>query len=83
MKNFGQRLYVTGVNAETQVADLNDLIVKYTRIEPSEIARVDLNTPLPAFVVAFHALPAGKIQQIATRINGMYWRGQTIYVHVI
>lgn len=83
MKDFGQRLYLTGVGADTGESDLRDLIVKYTRLMPCKIERVDLDTPLPAYVLAFESLRDGDIQQIATRINGMYWHGQEIYAHVI
>ncbi len=83
MKDFGQRLYLTGVGADTGEVDLRDLIVKYTRIAPCKIERVDLDTALPAYVLEFDALRDGDIQQIATRINGMYWHGQEIYAHVI
>ena len=83
MKDFGRRLYLTGVDVETQAADLRDLIVKYTRIEPIKIARVDLNTSLPAYVIEFDAMPAGRVQLIASRINGMYWHSKEIHVHVI
>jgi hypothetical protein len=83
MKDFGQRLYLTGVRADTNEHDLQDLIVKYTRMAPCKIDRVDLDTALPAYVLEFEALRDGDIQQIASRINGMYWHGQEIYAHVI
>ncbi len=83
MKDFGQRLYLTGVSTDIGEADLRDLIVKYTRIEPCKIERVDLDTALPAYVIEFDALRDGDIQQIGSRINGMYWHGQEIYAHVI
>jgi hypothetical protein len=83
MKDFGRRLYVTGVSADTQVDDLRALFVKYTRIEPANINRVDLNTALPAFVIQFDALRDGELQRISSRLNSMYWRGKEIHVHVI
>jgi hypothetical protein len=83
MKDFGQRLYITGVGTDTNEGDLRDLVVKYSRLTPCKIERVDLNTALPAYVLEFEALHDGDIQQIASRINGMYWHGQEIYAHVI
>ena len=83
MKAFGQRIYLTGVSTDTVESDLRDLMVKYTRLAPCKIDRVDLNTALPAYVLEFEALRDGDIQQIASRINGMYWHGQEIYAHVI
>ena len=83
MKDFGRRLYVTGVSTDTQESDLRALFVKYTRIEPSNIQRVDLNTVLPAFVIHFDALRDGELQGISSRLNSMYWRGKEIHVHVI
>lgn len=83
MENFGQRLYITGVSPETLAEELRALIYKYTHHQPAALDRVDLDTPLPAYVVAFEALNDGEIQQIATRLDGMYWHGQSIYAHVI
>ena len=45
--------------------------------------RVDLDTPLPAYIVTFEALKDGEIQQIATRINGMYWHEHQVIAHVM
>ena len=83
MKDFGQRLYLTGVGTDICETDLSDLIVKYTRIEPCKIDRVDLDTALPAYVIEFDTLHDGDIQRIASRINGMYWHGHEVYAHVI
>lgn len=83
MKGFGQRLYLTGVGRDTQEDDLRALIVKYTRQEPCMIERVDLDTAMPTYVIEFAELHDGDIQQIAARINGMYWQGHEIYAHVI
>lgn len=83
MKDFGQRLYLTGVGADTLEADLRDLIIKYTRHEACSIERVDLDTALPAYVIQFESLQDGDIQQIASRINGMYWHEHLLSVHVI
>jgi len=83
MENFGQRLYITGVSPETAVEDLRALIYKYTHHLPVAMDRVDLDTPLPAYVVAFEALHDGEIQQIATRLDGMYWHEGSINAHVI
>ena len=83
MENFGQRLYVTGIGPNTAATDLRELIYKYTHHEPVLIDRVDLNTPLPAYIVAFEPLKDGEIQQIATRINGMYWHEHQVVAHVM
>lgn len=83
MENFGRRLYVTGVGAQTTEVDLCALIYKYTHHEPSTLDRVDLDTPLPAYIVAFDALNDGEIQQIATRLNGMYWHEHQVIAHVM
>ena len=83
MEAFGQRIYLTGVRTDTLESDLRDLMIKYNRLAPCKIERVDLDTALPAYVLEFEALRDGDIQQIASRINGMYWHGQEIYAHVI
>ena len=83
MENFGQRLYVTGVGPDTAEVDLRALIYKYTHHEPQIMDRVDLDTPLPAYIVTFEALNDGELQQIATRINGMYWHEHQVIAHVM
>jgi len=83
MKDFGQRLYVTGVGVETAEADLRTLIYKYTHQDAVRVLRVDLNTDQPAYVMAFEGLKDGAVQEIAARINEMYWHGQRIAAHVI
>lgn len=83
MENFGRRLYVTGVGPETVEADLAALVFKYTHHQPESIDRVDLDTALPAYVLKFGGLNDGEIQQIAARINGMYWHQHEVAAHVI
>jgi hypothetical protein len=83
MKDFGQRLYVTGIGVDISEEDLRGLIFKYTHHDAVSVSRVDLDTDLPAYVIEFDGLRDGELQQIAARINGMYWHGQSIAVHLI
>ncbi len=83
MKDFGQRLYVSGIGVGTTEDDLRALIYKYTHHDAVSVSRVDLDTDLPAYVIEFEGLKDGEVQQIAARINDMYWHGQSIAAHVI
>lgn len=83
MENFGQRLYLTGVASNTSEADLREFIYKYTHLEPASIERVDLDTASPTYVIEFAALKDGEIQQIVTRVNGLYWQAHQVVAHVI
>ena len=83
MKDFGQRLYVSGIGVGTTEDDLRALIYKYTHHDAVSVSRVDLDTDLPAYLIDFEGLPDGEIQQIAARINGMFWKDQSIVAHVI
>ena len=83
MDEFGHRLYLTGVAPDTAESDLRALIFKYTHRDPATFNRVDLDTALPAYVLTFDGLNDGEIQQIATRLNGMYWHEQQVVAHVM
>jgi hypothetical protein len=80
---FGQRLYLTGVGTDVTEEDLRQLLMKYTHKMPDVIDRVDMNTTLPAYVISYNGLADGAIQQFATRINGMFWHGHQVNVHVM
>lgn len=80
---FGRRLYVTNIATDVTEAALSEFLTKYAFHVPSEIERVDLDTELPAYAVSFSDLEDGEIQQIANRINGIFWHGHSISVHVL
>lgn len=80
---FGQRLYVTNLDTGVTQEALGEFLTKYALHAPSEIERVDLDTDLPAYAISFPKLDDGEIQQIANRINGIFWHGHAISVHVI
>lgn len=83
MDHFGERLYLTGIGSEVTEADLRDLIYKYSHHQPARIDRVDLDTALPAYVISFPPLEDGVVQEIARRIDGIYWHHHEVDVHVI
>lgn len=80
---FGQRLYLTGVGTDVTEEDLRDFLQKYTEKSPAVVDRVDLDTALPAYVISFTGLADGEIQKFSSRINGMYWHGHLLNVHVM
>lgn len=80
---FGQRLYVTSLAADVTEEMLRLFIAKYALHDPVEIERVDLETDSPAYAIGFSGLQDGEIQQIANRINGIFWHGHSVSVHVI
>jgi len=80
---FGHRLYLTGIGTDVTELELRDFLLKYTEKMPSFLERVDLNTAFPAYVIGFHGLRDGEIQQFADRINGIYWHSHQIAVNVI
>ena len=83
MDHFGQRLYLTGIGSDVTEADLRELIYKYSHHAPEQVDRVDLDTALPAYVISFPPLEDGVVQEIARRIDGIYWHEHEIDVHVI
>lgn len=80
---FGRRIYVTGVGIDVTEGEVRELLFKYTKKMPETVERVDLDTALPAYVLSFAGLPDGEIQKFAARINGMYWHGHLLNVHVM
>lgn len=80
---FGHRIYLTGIGTDVTEDDLRELLNKYTEKMPDLVERVDLNTSLPAYVIGYRDLVDGMIQQFASRINGMFWRGHAINAHVM
>ncbi|MGV0952849.1 MAG: hypothetical protein ACOYBR_00895 [Fluviibacter sp.] len=83
MTEFGQRLYLTNIPAEIAEDEIRALIFKYTHEEPTSFERVDQDSAHPVYVLSFTHLVDGKLQQIAQRLNEMYWHEQHIYAHVI
>jgi hypothetical protein len=83
MDHFGQRLYLTGIGSDVTEADLREFITKYGHHQPALVERVDLHTALPAYVVSFPPLEDGVVQEIARRIDGIYWHHHALDVHVI
>jgi len=83
MDQFGQRLYLSGIGSDVTEADLRELIYKYTHHQPNKVDRVDLNTALPAYLISFPPLEDGVMQEMARRIDGIYWHEHQIDVHVI
>lgn len=84
---FGRRLYVTNLGTDITEDDLRAFMAKYALHEPSEIERLDMHTDSrtdsPTYAISFPSLQDGEIQAIANRINGIFWHGHSMSVHVM
>lgn len=79
------KLYLGNVNSEASVEDIEVFLKKYIKEEVSSIIRVDLDGPKDShtYLVEFHNIEWGELQNIANRFHGMYWNGHVLHASLV
>lgn len=79
------KLYLSNVNSDLEEGEIEEFLEKYIKEEVLAIKRVDLDgaNHSHAYIVEFHDIPWGELQNIANRFHGMFWKGHVLHASLI
>lgn len=76
---MSERLWIGNVPLETTDEELTELAKKYSGLEGKVVQRVDGDGARPARVLEFVGAPLGKVDELALRLAGMYWKERQLH----
>lgn len=78
------RLWISNIPPDTTEAELKDLLTKYGGAEFTGMESVPGDGTSPAAILSYgENMPAGALQPMADRLNGLNWKGRALTVQVI
>lgn len=75
-----EKLWIVNVAAEASDDELKALVAKYAGepLECIEVERIEGDGSRPAALMSFTGKKADTLQKLASRLNGMYWKGRAL-----
>ena len=78
------KLWIGNIAPGTSDEEICAFVKKYAPdLECVSVQRVDGDGSRPAATLEFAATPLGSVEQICTRLHGMYWKGRALHVQTM
>lgn len=77
------KLWIANVPPETTDEELLELVKKYSGLEARVTEHVPGDGTRPAVIIEFAGAPLGAVNQLALRLQGMYWKDRTIHASTV
>ena len=80
----GMKLWIGNIAPGTSDDEIREFVKKYASdLECMNIQRVDGDGSRPAAILEFVSTPFGSVEKIATRLQGMYWKGRGLLAQTL
>jgi hypothetical protein len=76
---MSERLWIGNVPPDATDDELTELAKKYSGLDGKVVQHVDGDSTRPARVLEFVGAPLGKVDELALRLAGMYWRERQLH----
>jgi RNA recognition motif-containing protein len=76
---MAERLWIGNVPPDATDEEVIELAKKYSELEGKVVQRVDGDGTRPARVLEFVGAPLGKVDELALRLAGMYWKERKLH----
>ena len=77
---MSNRLWIGNVAPEASDEELVELVKRYCKREGKVVLRVDGDGTRPGRILEFADLAFGELDEIAERIEGLYWKARSLTV---
>jgi len=76
------KLWLGNIDPEATDDELRELVRKYSKLEVARLVREPGDGSRPGAALEFDAGSQAALHEAARRLNGMYWKNQTLTAHV-
>jgi len=76
---MSERLWIGNVPPDVTDEELTELAKKYSGLDGKVVQHVDGDGTRPARVLEFSGAPLGKVDELALRLAGMYWKERELH----
>jgi RNA recognition motif-containing protein len=76
---MSERLWIGNVSPDATDDDLTELAKKYSGLDGKVVQHVDGDGTRLARVLEFSGAPLGKVDELALRLAGMYWKARELH----
>lgn len=78
------KLWIGNIAPGTSDEEVRELVRKYApELECTKIQRVEGDGSRPAAVLEFTHTPAGSLEKISMRLDGMFWKERSLVVQTL
>lgn len=76
---MSERLWIGNVPPDATDDEVAELAKKYSGLDGKVVQHVDGDGTRPARVLEFDGAPLGKVDELALRLAGMYWKERALH----
>ena len=77
------KLWIGNVPPDATDDELLELVKKYSGLEARVTRRVPGDGARPAVVLEFAGAPLGAVNELALRLQGMFWKDRTLHASTV